>query len=356
MRDLPAVGQSIAVGVRVQRIGFEPDHVDVMSRIRPARRHARKRSAQQRAVDAIPDVGFSRRRVGERVAVVVEFSEAERVRVVERAEHDEVSLQVGLVAVDDREIDAAVVVRVLRAVGKSVAVGVGIVRIGREKNRVRRQLRAIDARRVVNRRRVRDDRRDVSVSVEKSNVDAPKMQRLQCRRRAGRDDLKTQILDAVVESVVVGVGFVRIGDAARDEVGARLVQIVRPRIEILVARGSRRVVGRVVNRRIEVGLKIRNAVAVGIRVHVRVAGRRAPAEFEAVAQSIAVGFGRERIRFSREKPEMHLRVRPRLGVRCWQCLRGRFKDIRDSVVVVVGLARVRDELPENDMHIARRNR
>ncbi len=261
--DFPAVGQAVAAGAIREWVGFQPDHVNA---IRARLAAGAKDGVELRAVQAVGNMDpvWGDAGVGEAVGEIRVFpGQLRRGVFVERGfQHDEVAVRIRLVAIDQRQIDAAVLVRVLLAVRQPVAVAVRAVGIGFQPERARRDLRPVDAGGVVDRRRVRDEPVARAAGFEQRPAGI--------RNHDVHAAVAVGVLDVVINAVVVGVRFVRIRHRASDLVGAPFVKIKRPGVKQLVAGRPVAVVGGVENRRVEISAEIRDPVTVRVGRRIRV--------------------------------------------------------------------------------------
>ena len=145
---------------------------------------------------------------------VAEFAVAECIRFIERPEHDVVAGHVHRVDIHQNERNATAVINILGSILQSIAIRVARRRVRLQNDGTCRQFRMVETRRVVERRRVHYERRDITRCIDGSYFHAP---------------VAVCILDAVVQSVVIGVRFVRIRDGSRDQISPVAIRVVAPR-------------------------------------------------------------------------------------------------------------------------------
>ena len=119
-------------------------------------------------------------------------------------------------------------------------------------------------------------------------------------------------------------------------------------------RGAVFIADGVIKRRIEVADEVGKSIAVRVRRRI---GRRArggaPTDFQAVRQAVAVGVGAQRIRLAVCLGDVNLAVRPAVGSRRRQVGHGRFREVAQAVIVVVGIRIVaHDDLADDHGRIA----
>jgi hypothetical protein len=176
---------------------------------------------------------------------------------------------------------------------------------------------------------VLDDRRRFAPVAEDTDIDAA---------------VAVEVFLVVLELVVVGIRFGRIGHTAADLVGAGEALFVA------------RVVPRVVDRRVQVRQEVRETVTIRVGGQIGGTGRNRSAEtqLQAVGKFAAIADRAPWVGATGEQPRVDLTVRPTLVQAIGSFQLGRFHSVRNAIVVAVTRLVDIDELAENHVGIAPR--
>ena len=314
--DFPAIGQSVTVGVGAQRIGLADDDFRPTAGLRSAVAAGRVGGEQRGVID----------RAGGGAAEA-------KLRVGRQEQFGE-----GAVFRFEEEVGASVEILILTiAVVQPVTIGVGFGGSG-----LLPSLKGLDC--VVG--PVAEIRavRAVGVFVDRG----AELQRFAV---AVDPAVAVGILDAIGETVTVGIGIERIGHRAGRLAGAVVALALR------ADAGHRRMVlHHGIKRGIQVADEVGEPIAVTIGRQIgRRRGRRAPADLETVGQAIAVAVGAGRKRAAGGEVDVDVAIAPSLGVSGWKRLAVALVDVDQSVVVVVAVIEAGrlDNLAQDDGGIAR---
>ena len=316
--DLPAVGQSVTVRVGAQRIGLANDDFRPTVGLRGAVAAGRVGGEQRGVIDragggaAEAELGVGRReQFGERSVLSLE-----------------------------EDFGATVEILILAvAVVQPVTLGVGFGGSG-----LLPSLKRLDC--VVG--PVAEIRavRAVGVLVDRGG----KLQRFAV---SVGPTVAVGILDAIGETVTVGVAIERISHRAGRLAGAVVALALR------ADAGHRRMVlHHGMKRGIQVADEVGGPIAVAVGRQIgRRRGRRAPADLESVRQAVAVAVGAGRKRAAGGEVGVDVAVAPRLGVSGRKRLAVALVDVDQSVVVVIAVVEAGrlDDLAQDDGSIARRS-